>query len=286
VTGAFALIWHDFKNNTLNFIRNEQRPLYWLETANGWIWASEANMIHWACVRHNMKAEGKIEMLTAGVHTQYDFSDGTWSLDSKPLVITPPVKTYYPQTNYQHGHRLVWPDEEADDGVIVPFKPRQTSTNVTKLPEQTVLQQQQQGYGEYSARASSVGKTITYENEVFSRNGCNISVTEFADVGPGLAADRSDVWGTPFDFNNVKEGSTSHGWWLYAKLDRDPRFVIRMFIDSKHSDKDLLDLCVNSTSCKFKVASRQWRVYHDVAQGQGVGIINACDITVKEPSPV
>lgn len=47
--GAFALVWIDSDNNTLNFLRNEERcfAMAWNETTNRMWWASEMDMLKW-----------------------------------------------------------------------------------------------------------------------------------------------------------------------------------------------------------------------------------------------
>ena len=46
-TGAWALVWYDMKDDTMNFLRNEHRPLWWALNDDGdkLIWASEWEMI-------------------------------------------------------------------------------------------------------------------------------------------------------------------------------------------------------------------------------------------------
>lgn len=46
-TGAWALVWYDMKDDTVNFLRNEHRPLWWALNDDGdkLIWASEWEMI-------------------------------------------------------------------------------------------------------------------------------------------------------------------------------------------------------------------------------------------------
>lgn len=46
-TGAWALVWYDMKDDTINFLRNEHRPLWWALNDDGdkVIWASEWEMI-------------------------------------------------------------------------------------------------------------------------------------------------------------------------------------------------------------------------------------------------
>lgn len=54
--GAFALVWVDSKQQTLNFVRNDERPLalaYNL-TRNTIYWASERDMLHWLLNREGL----------------------------------------------------------------------------------------------------------------------------------------------------------------------------------------------------------------------------------------
>jgi hypothetical protein len=54
--GAFATVWHDARNNTLNFARNHERPLWWIEQNNGTGWfASEPDMAIMAIERNRQK---------------------------------------------------------------------------------------------------------------------------------------------------------------------------------------------------------------------------------------
>lgn len=55
VNGAFALIWYDVDNKKLNFIRNTQRPLWLLETANEFIFASEQCFLDFAISKFRLK---------------------------------------------------------------------------------------------------------------------------------------------------------------------------------------------------------------------------------------
>lgn len=46
--GKFTLVWHDASDNTMNFIRNAERPLHMVEfTDGGWAFASEGEMLTW-----------------------------------------------------------------------------------------------------------------------------------------------------------------------------------------------------------------------------------------------
>jgi len=51
LNGAFALTWIDSKEGTLNFVRNDERPLCIGSVANKIYWASERGMLEWMLSR-------------------------------------------------------------------------------------------------------------------------------------------------------------------------------------------------------------------------------------------
>lgn len=57
IAGAWALVWVDKRDNTLNFLRNAQRPLHYCysEDRCTLIWASEAAMLTYIMARKNKK---------------------------------------------------------------------------------------------------------------------------------------------------------------------------------------------------------------------------------------
>jgi hypothetical protein len=52
IIGAFAFIWYNIEEKTLFFIRNEQRPLYIIETNATYLLGSEVQMLQWICERN------------------------------------------------------------------------------------------------------------------------------------------------------------------------------------------------------------------------------------------
>jgi hypothetical protein len=132
--GAYALVWYDRKDNTLNFIRNEERPLAIARLSNGyWIWASEIGMLRWLVKRHKTlsfasnteeKEGGKIKYdtifnLEKGVHMKIAFKDKTRQYDGDPEFIkkvlpTFPYETVYTGKYYGGGSRRGWQDSRGD----------------------------------------------------------------------------------------------------------------------------------------------------------------------------
>lgn len=73
--GAFALVWYDSKDNTVHFIRNEERPLYLAgsEDNKHLFFASEPWMFKVAASRHNIKL-GATQDLKPGVELIFDMT--------------------------------------------------------------------------------------------------------------------------------------------------------------------------------------------------------------------
>ena len=74
LNGAAALSWIDKRDNTINFLRNDERPL-WIATINKGktlVWASEFWMLHVACGRNGIDLDKQPMELV--IDTHYKFS--------------------------------------------------------------------------------------------------------------------------------------------------------------------------------------------------------------------
>jgi hypothetical protein len=68
LSGAFALVWHDSRNNGIYMIRNSQRPLFLMRAKDEdtTLFASEADMLWWLAGRYQF-ARGDVVSLDPGV---------------------------------------------------------------------------------------------------------------------------------------------------------------------------------------------------------------------------
>lgn len=126
--GAFALVWYDRKDNTLNFIRNEERPLAIGKLSNGtWVWASEMAMLKWLVSRHKTLSWATYEEngvkynhvfnLEKSTHLKVEFKDKSRNYETpratpKTLPVFP-TPNYY-GSGYQGGFRS-WGYDDRDD---------------------------------------------------------------------------------------------------------------------------------------------------------------------------
>lgn len=88
VYGAWALVWFDYEESTLNFHRNDERPLWICFNANNKVvyWASEVEMLEWALNRNALKY-GEPIRLTPHMHVQLDIPSGLTPF-KKPRVVS------------------------------------------------------------------------------------------------------------------------------------------------------------------------------------------------------
>jgi predicted glutamine amidotransferase len=120
LNGAFALVWYNSEDNTLNFLRNDERPLCIAVLNNECVvWASEMSMLRWLVRRHKTLSfkkqkvkdkdkEGKdyeyeVEMcyaLEKGDHLSFGFQGRSIQ---KPLSVKKNLPTFPPITYY--GYR-------------------------------------------------------------------------------------------------------------------------------------------------------------------------------------
>lgn len=92
VEGAWALTWYDRANNTINFLRNEERPLFYCFSANGkaLYWASESYMLRWLLDRNHID-RGEVFKLNPDKHVSYTVPN-TGQTFGEPRVVE--VKGY------------------------------------------------------------------------------------------------------------------------------------------------------------------------------------------------
>lgn len=62
--GAFTFVWYNAETKELNLIRNDDRPLWFGETQDYYVFASEGGMIRWMLTRRNIKLVDKNVILS------------------------------------------------------------------------------------------------------------------------------------------------------------------------------------------------------------------------------
>lgn len=100
--GTYALVWFDKSNNTINFARNEQRPLWLMSSKSGGTtyFASERIFLNYIDARENTPFDDPF-MLEAGIIHTFKIDSG-YTYSKEPLKGTDenPFKRMYPEINY------------------------------------------------------------------------------------------------------------------------------------------------------------------------------------------
>lgn len=127
--GAFTLVWHNRADQTLNFIRNTERPFYMMEFSNGmWAGASEKEMIQWLNNRRKAPLKVKQEFeLPVGQQYVFDVSEGGFKFKE---VREHKLPTF--PYSYTSQSRAYW---EEDDYFTSRYGSSATKQSTTKKPE-------------------------------------------------------------------------------------------------------------------------------------------------------
>lgn len=109
--GAFALVWLNSENNTINFARNKERPLAMIHSTNKDIiyYASEGKMMEW-CLDRNHVPTGANEVfpLPVGEWWSYPIEEMGKGRVLEPNVVKfTPAESYNWQAHYKHSSTFV-----------------------------------------------------------------------------------------------------------------------------------------------------------------------------------
>lgn len=107
-TGAYATVFADKRARTINFFRNEKRPLWlmWADNEKTLYWASEREMLELMTARNNIGRTAEEPWLLKE-HTLFSIPFGSIDAKIDHIKITPPVYTPTKYTSFS------WPKKEA-----------------------------------------------------------------------------------------------------------------------------------------------------------------------------
>jgi hypothetical protein len=120
LAGAWALVWWDKVLNTLNFLRNKERPLYlcWDKTGSCMFWASEYWMLSGVLSRNEIEFN-KIELLPEDVHVSIEIGkDGKLEKPKLRNCASTHVFSNNTAYSYNHGHVQTTGDSSKNNQVV------------------------------------------------------------------------------------------------------------------------------------------------------------------------
>lgn len=111
LNGSYSLIWHNARDKSFNFARNDERPMYWINIPawKGFAYASEMGMLGWLLDRNGIKTEGDFRF--PALHTQYKIFLDKEKMEVKALPFDPrrnrshgPPSHHTPHTDQLRAH--------------------------------------------------------------------------------------------------------------------------------------------------------------------------------------
>lgn len=171
LNGKFMLIWHDARDNTLNFLRNKDRPFHFVETTTGdWFGASEEDMIMWLMGRPKGPTAKRHFEAEVGVQYVFDVSNGQFKFKEERKHELPTFRYVY--TGYT-GRNTAWYNDYDDDYDDRYYRGRSSVTTTGAV--------RSEGNGNQTQSRSQTSEETQKDrlNNILRENGVNLQVGEW-----------------------------------------------------------------------------------------------------------
>lgn len=272
INGAFALIWYDFEDQTLNFLRNKERPLYWAETKSEYLWASEASMLNFVAERFDLKFESAPSMLPEFTHSIFSLKDKQWDIQQKEIKYTPPKYEYSTPTrsssaNYGYldeDWQFYRPTHRSSGGSAWAFGNRNSSQNSKDSANDDSKQSSSILYDICKERkdklkyGSSICACTEDEHLLGQKLGGLMSTDEFAYVHAQYPSN-SSVVAQAVDVSYINGINDTDGIFLWLTPVDDPALVLRYRYPANHlTEEQAINLCAAGAHYNCMVSNRSW----------------------------
>lgn len=273
IDGAYALIWHDFASDTLNFLRNSQRPLYWAETENEYLWASEISMIEFVHYRYDLKFTQEPVLLPEDVLATFklDIENGGWDEDNRKLTFR---KEYNHQENYQNACAWAFGGEESFYNDVD-----------SQVDQEYIASARAKRWKERAQTSSSrhiagnANIVSQQELEQLAKTATLIPVGDWEYINAQYKYSQT-MFCKAMDCGPVNGQDGSAGYFLYLQPLDDTDIVIRhRYSVNTITEEKLLQMAINGQHFKATVGQKSWHAVdgHTTREGSklGICIINA-----------
>lgn len=113
--GAYALIWYDVEEEKVHLIRNKERPLWWMETSDMWVWASEKPMLMFTAARIGLKVKEGPHLVDEDTLNTFSLQNhGGWKIDWRKVEPKRESVFQQPSKNPSNDSRV--------DPILLPWK--------------------------------------------------------------------------------------------------------------------------------------------------------------------
>lgn len=290
--GAYALIWYDVQAATINMIRNDQRPLWWMETPNAWIWASTPDMLEFVRHRHDLKPIVEPTELSDHVLQTFklDVVKKAWDVSNSKVELTRKAYSYtapnnsngnwpYPQYQQNHpygGHRRHSFRDDDEDGWETYARTEwgiPADNNPPPRVEPLALgrpMQQQPQRGDRVIQLLPRAPTVEpiefpgimdYQRKLATESN---NIITHAEYNKRIVGHDTYRWGreinvVPFDYSYVNNKDSSDGFYLYAAPVDGDAVILRQYIPVTNVNEErILQLASGGYLYAYTCGAKEW----------------------------
>lgn len=278
--GAYALVWYDVENATINMIRNSQRPLWWMETPSAWIWASTPDMLQFVRHRFDLRLIHDPTELPEDTLQQYKLlPNRDWEVTNEKVVIKRPAYVPYNTGGEwqfggtaSRGHRFLnetHPDYDGLDEYVrdnwgdQAFEPEHGRTRRHHQPIQLLPRQpHHKSTVEVEAREPVEFAGLAGRERALAKESNN--VVTYGEYQERIIQRGHYQWNTPvhcqpFDYSYVNGRDTEDGFYLYATPIDGDCVILRMFMSSKAvTEERIMQLASGGYVYEFNCTRKYW----------------------------
>lgn len=283
ISGAYALIWHDYKNHTVNFVRNSQRPLFWIETYNSFIWSSEASMLNFVSERFTLKPLAPPQSLEVDTLCTFKLVNEKWEVTNKKLDLSKVYtssamddSTWYGYPNNANSSNIkklnngYFLDDQHGDLDDLPFVVGEKPEEVGRLPAPP----QRGATSSVAIRLQKLQEEFAIQHKGELTWAKYQNTTNFAVVSKYYAVRFKEA-------TEVAPGQPALGNFIYGILEEDPSIMVKIHMSPMTSESTLLDLVVNERRGMVQLKTKEWNLFSKdsgAAIGLGYAVFNCAFI--------
>lgn len=243
VQGAYALMWYNAETESMHFLRNNQRPLFFVETQSAWLWSSEEEMLQFVLARNKITPKDKIQQLAENNMCIMRRPNGgaltIEQIEVKPYVYEVPV------TN--GAWKADW------------YNPRQIEDVSCELPSTRYAREDTPPATPQVARYS---KSYFYEEGLAAQYGCGLSKSKFPAIEEAYRGGLEKIVCIR-DYTYVNDKDSTNGYFVYGFLEEDPGLFVRVHMYAHTPEIDILDWTVNEKYATVKLTTGAWRAWSE-----------------------
>lgn len=264
--GAYALIWYDVEKEQVNLIRNKERPLWWMETDDMWVWASEKAMLMFTAARVGLKVKQGPHLVEEDTLNTYTLKNrGGWSVDWRKVEpkrehIFQESKKNPSNSGTDHPLALPWKDDlerraraeserDAEEGNSCLYEPSEVGAQrvpsaVLDIPFFSTV------------GASDYAKTSQFERRMAQVTNKMITSGEFNQEIGGSYPMGTKVRCRLFEYAEDGQG----GYYIYGSPVEDPMVIARHHFTAgtKPPINRVLQMALNEWVVEIQIGPKAW----------------------------